>query len=132
MMLTTRIALRSQEEADKPLDAQINVQLRQPVLRPLLILGFIPSLPESPSRDSAGVSRVGDSGHFCDPKLKVDKTLDNLARVHELAGDFAEAESMYQEALRITEDLLGKHHPDYAIGLGKLASLYQSRDDFSE
>ncbi|MBK6877856.1 MAG: tetratricopeptide repeat protein [Ignavibacteria bacterium] len=35
---------------------------------------------------------------------------------------------MYLQAMRITKDILGENHPDYATTLNDLASLYKTTD----
>ena len=51
-------------------------------------------------------------------------TLNNLARLHHDIGDYANAEHLYRQALTIRRASLGYHHPDCAISLNNLASLY--------
>ena len=41
-------------------------------------------------------------------------------------GDYAKAEPLYEEALEIRRKVLGREHPDTAISLNNLASLYQA------
>jgi len=40
-------------------------------------------------------------------------------------GEYAKAEPLYQEALRIRQKVLGSEHPDTAESLNALATLYQ-------
>ncbi len=49
-------------------------------------------------------------------------------------GRYAEAEPLYREALAVTEQALGKEHPDYAIRLNNLAGLLRAtgRQDEAE
>ena len=39
-------------------------------------------------------------------------------------GEYAKAEPLYQEALRIRQKVLGPEHPDTATSLNNLAELY--------
>ena len=41
-------------------------------------------------------------------------------------GEYAKAEPLYQEALRIRQKVLGPENPDTAISLNNLAVLYQN------
>jgi tetratricopeptide (TPR) repeat protein len=43
-------------------------------------------------------------------------------------GEYAKAEPLYQEALRIRRKVLGSEHPDTALSLNNLAVLYQSME----
>src|SRR5205823_4606245 len=50
--------------------------------------------------------------------------LDNLARLHQAAGQHARAESLLQRSLQIKEAKLGKEHAAVALTLHNLAALY--------
>ena len=40
-------------------------------------------------------------------------------------GEYAKAEPLYQEALRIQQKVLGSEHPETALSLNNLGSLYR-------
>lgn len=48
------------------------------------------------------------------------------------AGRYTEAEAYYKKGLKIWEKILGKEHPDVAIGLDALAGLYYKTERYSE
>ncbi|OGW67629.1 MAG: hypothetical protein A3J72_06150 [Nitrospirae bacterium RIFCSPHIGHO2_02_FULL_40_19] len=48
------------------------------------------------------------------------------------AGRYTEAEVYYKKALKIWEKILGKEHPDVAIGLDALAGLYYKTERYTE
>ena len=47
-------------------------------------------------------------------------------------GEYAKAESLYQEALRIRQKVLGPEHPDTATSLQNLAGLYETVGDYAK
>ena len=47
-------------------------------------------------------------------------------------GEYAKAEPLYQEALRIRQKVLGPEHPDTAGSLNNLASLYQHMGEYAK
>ena len=47
-------------------------------------------------------------------------------------GNYAEAEPLHQQSLAIKEKALGPEHPDVAVSLNNLASLYQSQGKYAE
>jgi CHAT domain-containing protein/tetratricopeptide (TPR) repeat protein len=55
--------------------------------------------------------------------LETAKTLNNLAVMHQRAGDNAKAEPLLQRALAIVERIQGKEHPDTASALNNVATL---------
>jgi CHAT domain-containing protein len=57
----------------------------------------------------------------------VANSLNNLASLYYNQGKYAEAEPLYQRALRIREKALGLEHPDVAISLNNLAALYYAQ-----
>src|SRR6266498_69503 len=56
-------------------------------------------------------------------------SLNNLASIYNLKGDFEKAESFYQRALAIWEKALGPDHPQVTLSLDNLASLYRAKGD---
>ncbi len=50
-----------------------------------------------------------------------------LASFYQAQGNSAQAEPLYRQALEIRKQALGEKHPDCAISLNNLASLYQDR-----
>jgi CHAT domain-containing protein len=55
---------------------------------------------------------------------EVANCLDLLGRLHQLQGNFFQAEPLLQRGLAIREEVLGKSHPDVATSLNNLARLY--------
>jgi tetratricopeptide (TPR) repeat protein len=47
-------------------------------------------------------------------------------------GKYAEAESLYQQALTIREQVLRPNHPDTAISLNNLATLYSEQGKYTK
>ena len=47
-------------------------------------------------------------------------------------GEYAKAEPLLQEALRIRQKVLGPEHPDTAISLNKLAGLYVDIGEYAK
>ena len=47
-------------------------------------------------------------------------------------GEYAKAEPLYQEALRIWQKVLGPEHPDTATSLNNLAVLYQAMGEYAK
>ena len=47
-------------------------------------------------------------------------------------GEYAKAEPLYQEALRIWQKVLGPEHPDTATSLNNLAALYQAMGEYAK
>ena len=52
-------------------------------------------------------------------------TLNGLAELHRAHGDYEAAEPEYARALSIREKALGSGHPDVALILDRMASLYE-------
>ena len=52
-------------------------------------------------------------------------SLTNLAGVYQAQGNYAEAESLYQQALAIAKKTLGPDHPKVATVLEKMARFYK-------
>ncbi len=50
-------------------------------------------------------------------------SLNNLARLYQAQGKYAEAEPLYQRALAIVEKALGPEHPHVATSLENYAAL---------
>ncbi len=59
-------------------------------------------------------------------------TLNDLARLYESQGRYAEAEPLYKRSLAIREKALGPDHPDVAAMLNDLAVLYASQGRYAE
>ena len=58
--------------------------------------------------------------------------LNDLARVYQAQGKYAEAESLYQRALVINEKALGPEHPHTVNNLNDLAVLYKYQGKYAE
>lgn len=60
------------------------------------------------------------------------RCLTNLAHLYKDTGEYAKAESRYQEALALTKELFGEKHPDYATSLNNLATLYHDMGRYTQ
>ncbi len=60
--------------------------------------------------------------------------MNNLALLYKSQGKYEATEPLYLDALEMTKELLGDHHPDVAQSLNNLAILryYQNRYDEAE
>lgn len=58
-------------------------------------------------------------------------TLNNLAALNHMTGDFEPALDLYLKTLKIAKEQLGEDHPEYAKRLANLASLYESMGEFT-
>jgi len=67
----------------------------------------------------AALEDVPDGEHLLRARL-----LDNLAAVHEEAGEYDEAKALYEQFLAIMEATLGPEHPLVAMGLNDLANVH--------
>lgn len=56
--------------------------------------------------------------------------LNNLAGFYRTIGRYKEAEPLYQQALELTQNLLGDNHPSFATSLNNLAGLYKSTGQY--
>jgi tetratricopeptide (TPR) repeat protein len=59
-------------------------------------------------------------------------TLTNLAGVYQAQGNYAEAESLYQQALAIVKKTLGPDHPYVATVLENISELYKETGRMNE
>ena len=57
----------------------------------------------------------------------VTENLNNLAKLYQSQGRYAEAEPLLIQALELRKRLLGENHPHVAISLNDLAELYRSQ-----
>ncbi|GAB4484427.1 MAG: CHAT domain-containing protein [Raineya sp.] len=55
-----------------------------------------------------------------------------LANLYNNEGDFAKAEPLYKESIKITRQNLGKKHPTYARNISNLAVLYRQKGKFDK
>src|SRR5271165_6468823 len=60
------------------------------------------------------------------------EALIRLAELYEDMSRYAEAEPLYQEALKIRQKVLGPEHPDTATSLNNLALLYVRMGDYGK
>ena len=58
-------------------------------------------------------------------------SLNNLAELYKAMGDYAAAEPLYRQAIKICRAALGEGHPRYATSLNNLAKLYRSMGDYA-
>ncbi len=59
-------------------------------------------------------------------------SLNNLAILYHLKGDYAKAEPLYQRSLAIMEKALGPEHLDVKYPLGGLADIYWEKGDYAK
>ena len=59
-------------------------------------------------------------------------SLNNLAEVHRVRGDYAKAELLYRRALAIDEKALGSESLDVASDLNGLAELYRAKGEYEK
>jgi len=62
----------------------------------------------------------------------VARDLNNLAELYRAQGKYADAEPLYQRALRIVEAALGPAHPHVVTSLNNLALLYSTQGKYAE
>ena len=62
----------------------------------------------------------------------ITENLNNLAKLYHSQVRYAEAESLYLQALELSQRLLGDKHPSVAISLNNLAKLYDSQGKYEE
>ena len=55
-----------------------------------------------------------------------------MADVYEAAGDYGKAESLFKEALEISQTVYGPEHPDTAGDMNNLAELYRRTGDYAK
>ena len=61
-----------------------------------------------------------------DPRLA--QSLNNLALIYEVQGQYAKAEPLYQRSLANLERVLGPWHPNVAKSLNNLAALFYAHE----
>jgi CHAT domain-containing protein len=59
-------------------------------------------------------------------------SLNNLAELYKVKGEYARAEPLLQQTLEITRQARGDKHPDYATGLNNLAEIYDCMGDYAK
>ena len=59
-------------------------------------------------------------------------SLNNLAALYQAMGEYAKAEPLFQEALRIRQKILGPEHPETAISLNNLGALYWTMGEYAK
>ncbi|MCA2621865.1 MULTISPECIES: tetratricopeptide repeat protein [unclassified Microcystis] len=62
----------------------------------------------------------------------ITENLNNLAKLYQSQGRYAEAEPLYLQALELRKRLLGENHPDVSSSLNGLAKLYNSQGKYEE
>ncbi|MBD2201348.1 tetratricopeptide repeat protein [Calothrix sp. FACHB-1219] len=73
-----------------------------------------------------------DLNRELDLQMDLAANLNNLAGFYRAIGRYQEAEPLYQQALELTQNLLGDNHPCFATSLNNLAGLYKSRGQYSK
>jgi CHAT domain-containing protein len=59
-------------------------------------------------------------------------SLNNLATLYEVMGEYAKAEPLYLQSLRIWQKVLGPEHADIAASLNNLAALYEDMGEYAK
>ena len=52
--------------------------------------------------------------------------------LYKITGEYAKAEPLFQEALRIRRKVLGPEHPDVALSLNNLGELYEATSEYAK
>jgi len=60
------------------------------------------------------------------------RNFNDLALLYYKQGRYAEAQSLFERALAISQRVLGEEHPDTARNLNNLALLYQGQGRYAE
>jgi tetratricopeptide (TPR) repeat protein len=55
-----------------------------------------------------------------------------LRKLSDSQGEYEQALPLYQEALKITEQVLGKQHPNTALSIWWLATYYEKMQDYEQ
>jgi tetratricopeptide (TPR) repeat protein len=58
-------------------------------------------------------------------------SLNNLAELYRIQGQYPEAEPLYKRSLAIREKAQGADHPDVAESLNNLAELYRAQGQYA-
>ena len=64
--------------------------------------------------------------------VNVATSLNSLALLYEIQGEYALAEPLYKRSLKIVEKALGPDHPNVATNLNNLAKLYRATNRHKE
>ena len=59
-------------------------------------------------------------------------SVNNLAALLRIKGDYAQAEPLYRRALKGRERILGKNHPDTLESVNNLALLLSDKGDYAQ
>jgi tetratricopeptide (TPR) repeat protein len=65
-----------------------------------------------------------------DPQAEA-RLLNSLATLHQVLGNYTDALPLYQQSLKIRENILGPEHPDTATSLNNLAWLYEDQGQYA-
>ncbi len=69
---------------------------------------------------------------FGEDDVRLATSLNNLAELYRVQGQYAKAEPLYKRSLAIREKALGPEHPDVAQSLNNLAELYRTQGKYAE
>ncbi|MBX9668453.1 MAG: tetratricopeptide repeat protein [Candidatus Obscuribacterales bacterium] len=75
--------------------------------------------------DSKGSSSVYDAADC--PKVRLTKSLNNLAALYHVQGKYGLAEQLYERCLDLKLELYGEDHLETAVNLHNLAVLYSAK-----
>ena len=96
-------------------------------------LGFLfQKIGTTPKPNRSSRKRSGSGRSSWARKSRHGASLNNLAELYQDMGEYAKAEPLYQEALRIRQKVLGPEHPDTATSLNNLAVLYQDMGEYAK
>ena len=78
------------------------------------------------------VAAVEEAEAFGPQDSRLAESLNSLAELYRLQGNYAEAEPLYQRSLTIAEQALGPDHPNVGTSLNNLAALYSDQGNYAE
>jgi eukaryotic-like serine/threonine-protein kinase len=78
-----------------------------------------------------GVARVVDSDAQA-RQTDVGQLVSTLALIYERQGEYAQAESLATDTLRIKRRVLGEEHPDTLITMSNLAAVYEDQGKYAQ
>jgi tetratricopeptide (TPR) repeat protein len=88
---------------------------------------------EAALREAVDLQRqLADADPSSGPQRDLARALNAVARLLRNVGRYAEAEPLFEEALRIRERVLGGEHPETLVSVNDLAGLYESQGRYGE
>ena len=86
----------------------------------------------TPKPNRSFKKRSGSGRRFLGQNIPTPREPQQPGRLYQAMGEYAKAEPLYQEALRIRQKVLGPEHPDTATSLNNLASLYRAMGEYAK